>query len=104
MTDLLIQEAWGDHEALLIKPPKSRGRVPPPVPAQALVASGFHLEYGGTLPELRLRYETYGQLNSDRSNVVLVFHAWTGSAHLAGTYTKETLLSLYRLDKGLWTE
>ncbi|AWR86491.1 homoserine O-acetyltransferase MetX [Meiothermus taiwanensis] len=109
MTDLLIQEAWGDHEALLIKPPKSRGRVPPPVPAQALVAGGFRLEYGGVLPELRMRYETYGQLNFERSNAVLVFHAWTGSAHLAGTYTQETLRSLPKLDQafgpeGWWDE
>jgi homoserine O-acetyltransferase len=44
MTDLLIQEAWGDHEALLIKPPRSRGRVPPPVPLEARVAGVFHLE------------------------------------------------------------
>lgn len=109
MTDFLIQEAWGDHEALLIKPPKSRGRVPPPIPAQALVAEAFRLEYGGTLPELHLRYETYGNLNLDRDNAVLVFHAWTGSAHLAGTYSRETLGSLPLLDQafgpdGWWDE
>lgn len=109
MTDFLIQEAWGDHEALLIKPPKSRGRVPPPIPAQALVAEAFRLEYGGTLPELHLRYETYGNLNLDRNNAVLVFHAWTGSAHLAGTYSHETLSSLPPLDQafgpdGWWDE
>lgn len=109
MTDFLIQEAWGDHEALLIKPPKSRGRVPPPIPAQALVAEAFRLEYGGTLPELYLRYETYGNLNLDRDNAVLVFHAWTGSAHLAGTYSRETLGSLPLLDQafgpdGWWDE
>jgi len=109
MTDLLVQEAWGDHEALLIKPPKSRGRVPPPVPAQALVARGFALEYGGSLPELWMRYETYGRLSLDRDNAVLVLHAWTGSAHLAGTYTQETLQSLPRLERafgpdGWWDE
>lgn len=109
MTEFLIQEAWGDHEALLIKPPKSRWRVPPPVPAQALVGGGFRLEYGGTLPELRLRYETYGSLNLARDNAVLVFHAWTGSAHLAGTYSRETLSSLPKLDQafgpdGWWDE
>ncbi|MCS7059103.1 MAG: homoserine O-acetyltransferase [Meiothermus sp.] len=108
MTDL-IQEAWGDHEALLIKPPKSRGRVPPPVPAEARVATEFRLEHGDVLPEVVLRYETYGRLNSSRSNAVLVFHAWTGSAHLAGTYTPETLRSLPELDQafgpeGWWDE
>lgn len=109
MTEFLIQEAWGDHEALIIKPPKSRGRVPPPVPAQALVAGGFGLEYGGLLPELRLRYETYGNLSLERGNAVLVFHAWTGSAHLAGSYTHETLSALPKLDQafgpeGWWDE
>ncbi|RIH82572.1 Homoserine O-acetyltransferase [Meiothermus luteus] len=108
MTDL-IQEAWGDHEALLIKPPKSRGRVPPPMPAEARVDTQFRLEYGGVLPEVVLRYETYGSLNPSRSNAVLVFHAWTGSAHLAGTYTPETLKRLPELDQafgpeGWWDE
>lgn len=109
MTELLIQEAWGDHEALIIKPPKSRGRVTPPVPAQALVAGGFRLEYGGSLGELQMRYETYGSLNQNRDNAVLVFHAWTGSAHLAGSYTRDTLGVLPRLDQafgadGWWDE
>jgi homoserine O-acetyltransferase/O-succinyltransferase len=104
MTDLLIQEAWGDHEALLIKPPRSRGRVPPPVPLEARVAGAFRLEQGGTLPELRLRYETYGRLDLERSNAVLVFHAWTGSAHLAGTYTQETLRSLPALEQAFGAE
>lgn len=39
---------------------------------------------GGVLPEFRLAYETYGRLNADRSNAVLVFHAMTGSQHAAG--------------------
>lgn len=104
MTELLIQEAWGDHEALLIKPPKSRGRVVPPVPAQALVAGGFRLEYGGTLPEVNLRYETYGGLSLERDNAVLVFHAWTGSAHLAGSYNHETLAALPKLDQAFGSE
>jgi len=103
MTDVL-QEAWGDHEALLIKPPKSRGRVAPPIPMQALLAGGFRLEYGGTLPELRLRYETYGSLNLGRDNAVMVFHAWTGSAHLAGGYTHDTLASLPKLEQAFGVE
>lgn len=104
MSELLIQEAWGDHEALLIKPPKSRGRVESPIPAQAMVAQDFRLEYGGTLPQVHLRYETYGGLNLSRDNAVLVFHAWTGSAHLAGSYTHETLASLPKLDQAFGSE
>ncbi len=36
------------------------------------------------MPEVTLAYETYGTLNADRSNAVLVFHALSGSQHAAG--------------------
>ena len=36
------------------------------------------------MPEAVLAYETYGKLNKDRSNAVLVFHALRGSQHAAG--------------------
>ena len=39
---------------------------------------------GGKLPRFTLAYEMYGRMNSDRSNVILVFHAMTGSQHAAG--------------------
>jgi homoserine O-acetyltransferase len=42
------------------------------------------LACGGVLPGFTLAYETYGTLNADRSNAVLVFHAMTGSQHAAG--------------------
>ena len=98
----LIRETWGEHEALLYKPPRSRGRVTPPQPQTVrLTAPGevFGLEQGGLLPELHLRYEAYGQLNRARDNAVLVFHAWTGSAHLAGTYDEPTLRLLSPLEQ-----
>ena len=44
----------------------------------------FKLQSGETLPELRLAYELYGEINADRSNVILVFHALTGSQHASG--------------------
>jgi len=50
-------------------------------------SEGFTLERGGVLPEVRVRYETYGRLNARRDNALLVFHALTGSAHLAGQYS-----------------
>ena len=41
---------------------------------------------GGTaIPGVTLAYETYGELNADRSNAVLLFHALSGSQHAAGT-------------------
>jgi homoserine O-acetyltransferase len=36
------------------------------------------------LDEVTVAYETYGELDADRSNAVLVFHALTGSQHAAG--------------------
>ncbi|MCY7352321.1 MAG: homoserine O-acetyltransferase [Cytophagaceae bacterium] len=43
----------------------------------------FALEGGASLPELTLAYHTYGQLNADRSNVVWICHALTGSSDAA---------------------
>ena len=41
---------------------------------------------GGLLPHWELSYETYGKLNADKSNAVLVCHALSGSQHAAGYY------------------
>ena len=49
----------------------------------------LRLESGRILGPITLAYETYGELNTDRSNAVLVAHAWTGDAHLAGRYSEE---------------
>lgn len=44
----------------------------------------MQLESGKNLGPFTLSYETYGQLNDDKSNVVLIEHALTGDAHAAG--------------------
>jgi homoserine O-acetyltransferase len=44
----------------------------------------FRLECGRELPSFELVYETYGELNRDRSNAVLVCHALSGHHHAAG--------------------
>lgn len=41
-------------------------------------------ERGGTLPSARIAYETWGSLNADGSNAVLILHALTGDSHLVG--------------------
>jgi len=46
----------------------------------------LQLECGRTLGPIEVTYETYGQLNEDRTNAVLVFHALSGDAHLAGLH------------------
>jgi homoserine O-acetyltransferase len=44
----------------------------------------FALEGGGVLRDVVLAYETWGTLNADASNAVLVCHALTGDSHAAG--------------------
>ena len=44
----------------------------------------LQLRCGTSLDRFKLAYETYGELNADHSNAILVFHAMTGSQHAAG--------------------
>jgi len=46
----------------------------------------LYLESGRILEPYQIIYETYGELNDDRSNVILICHALSGSHHAAGFY------------------
>jgi homoserine O-acetyltransferase/O-succinyltransferase len=46
------------------------------------------LKSGAVLPQYHLIYETYGKLNADKSNAVLICHALSGNHHVAGKYTE----------------
>jgi homoserine O-acetyltransferase/O-succinyltransferase len=48
----------------------------------------MRLDNGETLSPITLAYETYGRLNADHSNAILILHALSGDAHAAGL-TKE---------------
>ena len=44
------------------------------------------LKSGQVLSEYHLVYETYGKLNADKSNAVMICHALSGNHHVAGKY------------------
>jgi homoserine O-acetyltransferase len=44
------------------------------------------LDGGGTLAPVELGYETYGALNADATNAILICHALTGDQHVASTH------------------
>jgi homoserine O-acetyltransferase len=52
-------------------------------------AEPLPLQSGASIAGYTLVYETYGALNADRSNAVLVCHALNASHHVAGVYLKE---------------
>lgn len=47
------------------------------------------LKSGAMLPQYDLVYETYGQLNADKSNAILICHALSGTHHVAGKYSED---------------
>ena len=47
------------------------------------------LRSGRVLPQYDLMYETYGSLNSDQSNAVLICHALSGDHHAAGYHSMD---------------
>jgi homoserine O-acetyltransferase len=55
----------------------------------------LRLECEKKLGPITLAYETYGQLNSDKSNAILVVHALSGDAHVAGWHAEDK-------DPGWW--
>ncbi len=58
-------------------------------PQKRLFDEPLTLACGRTLPSYELVYETYGELNSDRSNAVLICHALSGHHHAAGYHSED---------------
>ncbi len=54
------------------------------VETQVACFDSLPLDCGLTLSPVEVAYETYGELNSSRSNAILILHAFSGDAHAAG--------------------
>ena len=58
-------------------------------PQTAHFSDPITLKSGAVLPAFDLVYETYGTLNAERSNAILVCHALSGTHHVAGKYSED---------------
>ena len=55
-------------------------------PDNVIIKNPLKLLSGKVLSEYQLKYETYGSLNIDKSNAMLICHALSGNHHVAGYY------------------
>ncbi|HQW30139.1 MAG TPA: alpha/beta fold hydrolase, partial [Verrucomicrobiales bacterium] len=60
------------------------GKVTTQFQAIATPDAPFVFRSGASLDHVDIAYETYGELNGERSNAILLFHAFSGSQHAAG--------------------
>lgn len=58
-------------------------------PQSMFFPAPLKLQSGAEIADYTLVYETYGQLNADHSNAVLVCHALNASHHVAGRYSED---------------
>lgn len=49
----------------------------------------MRLDSGESLGPITLAYETYGRLNAQKNNAILILHALSGDSHAAGYYSPE---------------
>jgi len=56
---------------------------------RALFDTPLEFRSGALLPRYELVYESYGKLNEDKSNAILVCHALSGNHHVAGYYADD---------------
>ena len=72
-----------------VSPVSSVGSVGIVTPQTFHFAEPLTLECNRTLPAFELVVETYGTLNEDKSNAILICHALSGSHHAAGIYSTD---------------
>lgn len=57
-------------------------------PQDFVIEEGLLLQCGHLLAPITLRYETYGTLSANADNAILIEHALSGDAHVAGYYAE----------------
>ena len=63
-------------------------------PRDFTLSDPFKLENGKALHQVNIRYETYGSLNANKDNAIIIFHGISGNHHAAGYYEKKIKKSL----------
>ena len=58
-------------------------------PKSLALEEGFRFHHGDVVAPFTIVYETFGELNRDRSNAILVCHALSPGAHVAGKYSPD---------------
>jgi homoserine O-acetyltransferase len=93
---------------VITEPSKSLGIVETKYFTFANSPNELILESGEKLGPISLAYETYGKLNEEKSNAILILHALSGDAHAAGFHEGEKDPGWWDImigpDKGLDTE
>jgi len=56
------------------------------VEKQKFTTNNFKTFNGNTIKQVNIGWESYGKLNQDKSNVILITHYFTGNSHAAGKY------------------
>ncbi|WP_240222778.1 E22 family MetX-like putative esterase [Rheinheimera hassiensis] len=65
------------------------------VQKQRFTLDNFSTQNGHTIAQVNIGWEAYGQLNADKSNVILITHFFSGTSHAAGKYHKDDSNSGY---------
>ncbi|TKB47519.1 E22 family MetX-like putative esterase [Thalassotalea mangrovi] len=65
------------------------------VEKQQFSLNNFQTFNGSTIDTVNIGWEAYGELNKDKSNVILITHYFTGTSHAAGKYAESDPLPGY---------
>ena len=62
---------------------------------QVFELASFTTQSGRTLKNVKVGWESYGTLNADKSNAILICHFFSGTGHAAGKYAEADKVAGY---------